>query len=77
MVCELLWLPFVVSHGVRNCLSLSPTFNPATTSPLDFACYAKMLVVGLFPLVFFLTSLIGLATYCQAWQPIAKLGKEL
>ena len=84
MVCKILWLLLVVSHGVRNCLSLSPTFNPATTSPLDFACYAKfshshakMLVVGFLPLVFFLVSLIGLTTYCQAWQRAMKCSKAL
>ena len=75
MVCEILWLPLVVSQGVRNCLSLSPTLNPTATPPLDFACYAKMLVVGFLPLVFFLASLIGLATYCQAWQRAMKCSK--
>ena len=43
MVCEILWLLLVVSHGVRNCLSLSPALSPATAPPLDFACYAKFL----------------------------------
>ena len=78
MVCELLWLPFVVSHGVRNCLSLSPVAAPS----LSFTCYAKfshslakILVVGFLPLVFFLASLIGLATYCQAWKMAMKCSK--
>ena len=84
MVYEILWLLLLfrmvckISHSVRNCLSLSPT----TTSPFDFACYvkfshsyAKMLVVGFLPLVFFLASLIGLATYCQAWKRAMKCSK--
>ena len=65
----------MVSQGVRNCPSLSPIVAP----PLDFACYAKfshrhakLLHVGFLPLVFFLASLIGLATYCQAWQRAMK-----
>ena len=65
----------MVSQGVRNCPSLSPIVAP----PLDFGCYAKfshrhakLLHVGFLPLVFFLASLIGLATYCQAWQRAMK-----
>ena len=87
MVCEIhfcciLWFRrmYEISHNVRNCPSLSPTAAP----PLDFACYAKflhrhakLLHIGFLPLTFFLASLIGLATYCQAWKPIAKLGKWL
>ena len=37
--------------------------------------HAKMLVVGLFPLVFFLASLTSLTTYCQAWQRAMKCSK--
>ena len=37
--------------------------------------HAKLLHVGFLPLVFFLTSLIGLATYCQAWQRAMKCSK--
>ena len=37
--------------------------------------YAKMLVAEFLPLVFFLASLIGLATYCQAWQRAMKCSK--
>ena len=75
MVCKIL-------HSVRNCLSLSPALNLAAIPPLDFSCYAKfshshakMLVVGLLPLVFFLASLIGLTTYFQAWQRAMKCSK--
>ena len=82
MVCEILWLPLVVSHGVRNYLSLSPTLSPAATPPFGLACYvkflhshAKMLVVGFLLLVFFFASLIGLATYCQAWKRAMKCSK--
>ena len=64
-------LQLVVSQGVWNGPSLSPTVAP----PLDFTCYAKfshrhakLLHVGFLPLVFFLASLIGLAIYCQAWK---------
>ena len=72
MVYEIhFWLHLMVSQGVRNCPSLSRVAAP----PLDFTCYAKfshrhakLLDVGFLPLVFFLASLIGLATYCQAWQ---------
>ena len=62
----ILWFRRVckISHSVRNCPSLSLVTPP----PLDFACYAKLLHVGFLPLVFFLASLIGLATYCQAWK---------
>ena len=70
-VCEIL-------YNVSNCLSLSL----ATAPPLNFACYAKfsyshakMLHVGFLPLVFFLASLIGLATYCQAWKRAMKWSK--
>ena len=63
-VCE-------ISHSVQNCPSLSPT----APSPLDFACYAKLLHVGFLPLVFFLASLIGLKTYYQAWQRAMKCSK--
>ena len=69
---------YEISHNVRNCPSLSPTAAP----PLDFACYAKflhrhakLLHIGFLPLVFFLASLIGLATYCQAWQMAMKCSK--
>ena len=65
------FLHLVVSQGVRNCSSLSPTVAP----PLDFTCYAKLLHVGFLPLVFFLASLIGLATYCQAWKRAMKWSK--
>ena len=79
MVCEIhFFLHFLVSQGVQNCPSLSPVAAP----PLDFACYAKflhrhakLLHVEFLPLVFFLTSLIGLATYCQAWQRAMKCSK--
>ena len=85
MVCEIhfcciLWFRrmYEISHNVRNCPSLSPTAAP----PLDFACYAKflhrhakLLHIGFLPLVFFLASLIGLATYCQAWQMAMKCSK--
>ena len=64
-------LHFVVSQGVRNC----PSLSSAAHSPLDFTCYAKLLHVGFLPLVFFLASLIGLATYCQAWQRAMKCSK--
>ena len=37
--------------------------------------HAKMLAIGLLPLVFFLASLIGVATYCQAWQRAMKCSK--
>ena len=60
-VCE-------ISHSMQNCPSLSPTTAP----PLDFASYAKLLHVGFLSLVFFLASLIGLATYYQAWQRAMK-----
>ena len=39
--------------------------------------HAKLLHVGFLPLVFFLASLIGLATYCQAWQKAMKCSKTL
>ena len=79
MVREILFfLHLVVSQGVRNCLSLSPVAAP----PLNFSCYtkfshkhAKLLHVGFLPLVFFLASLIGLATYCQAWKRAMKCSK--
>ena len=65
----------MVSQGVRNCPSLSPAVAPS----LDFACYAKflhrhakLLHVEFLSLVFFLASLIGLATYYQAWQRAMK-----
>ena len=67
-VCEIL-------HSVQNCTLL----NPAAVLPLDFAWYAKfslrhakLLHVGFLSLVFFLASLIGLATYYQAWQRAMK-----
>ena len=37
--------------------------------------HAKLLHVGFLPLVFFLASLIGFATYCQAWQRAMKCYK--
>ena len=37
--------------------------------------HAKMLVVGFLPLVFFLASMIGLVTYCQAWKRAMKCSK--
>ena len=68
----------MVLQGLRNC----PSLSPAATPPLDFACYAKfshrhakLLHVGFLPLVFFLASLIGLATYFQAWQRAMKCSK--
>ena len=67
--CEISHL--VVSQGMRNC----PSLNPAAAPPLDFSCYAKLLHVGFLPLVFFLASLIGLATYCQAWKRAMKCFK--
>ena len=84
MVCEIdfcciLWFYRVheILHSVQNC----PSLNPAS-APLDFACYAKfwhrhgkLLHVGFLPLVFFLTSLISLATYCQAWKRAMKWSK--
>ena len=79
MVCEIhVLLHLVVSQGVQNCLALSPVAAP----PLNFSCYtkfshkhAKLLHVGFLPLVFFLASLIGLATYSQAWQRAMKCSK--
>ena len=79
MVCEIhFWLHLMVSQGVQNCPSLSRVVAP----PLDFTSYAKfshshakMLVVGFLPLVFFLASLIGLATYYQAWKRAMKCSK--
>ena len=67
------WCGFAgeISHSVRNC----PSLNPAVAHPLDFACYAKLLHVGFLPLVFFGSSLIGLETYCQAWQRAMKCSK--
>ena len=81
MVYEIhFWLHLMVSQGVRNCPSLSRVAAP----PLDFTCYAKfshshakMLHVGFLPLVFFHASLIGLATYCQAWKMAMKCSKAL
>ena len=67
-----------ISHSVRNW----PLLSPAAITPLDFTCYvkflhshAKLLHVGFLPLVFFLASLIGLATYCQAWKRAMKCSK--
>ena len=37
--------------------------------------HEKMLVVGFLPLVFFLASMIGLVTYCQAWKKAMKCSK--
>ena len=37
--------------------------------------HAEMLIVGFISLVFFLASLIGLATYCQAWKRVKKCSK--
>ena len=81
MVCEIIWLPLVASHGVQNCFSLNPALSLAAAPP-DFACYAKfshshvnMLVVGFLSLVFFLASLIGLATYFQPWKRAMKCSK--
>ena len=72
-VCEIL-------HSVQNCTLLNLTVVP----PLDFAWYAKfshrhakLLHVGFLPLVFLLISLIGLATYCQAWQRAMRCSKAL
>ena len=67
------FLHLVVSQGVRNCPSLSPIVAP----PLDFACYAKFSHrhAKLNILDFFPTSLIGLATYCQAWKRAMKCSK--
>ena len=70
-VRNLFLLHLMVSHSVQNFPSLSPIVAP----PLDFACYAKLLHVGFLRLVFFLASLIGLATYCQAWQKAMKCSK--
>ena len=79
-----LWIRRVckILHSVRNCLSLSPALNLAAIPPLDFSCYAKfshshakMLHVRFLPLLFFLASLIGLATCCQAWQRAMKFSK--
>ena len=68
----------MVSQGVWNC----PLLSPAAPPPFDFACYekfshrhAKLLHIGFLPLVFFLVCLIGLATYCQAWQRAMKCFK--
>ena len=75
MVCEILWLLIVVSHGVRN------FFHSVLLSILQLLLllishsHAKMLVVGFLPLGFFLAFLIGLATYCQAWQKAMKCSK--
>ena len=75
------------SYGFAGCTKfhtvckICPSLNPAAT-PLNFcmlcenfAYHAKMLVVGFLPLIFFLASMIGLATYCQAWQRAMKCSK--
>ena len=74
-----------ISHGVRNSLAASCGFAWCEKS---FCClkwfrmvckishnHVKMLLVGFLPLVFFLASLIGLATYCQAWKKAMKCSK--
>ena len=70
MVCE-------ISHSVRNCLSVNLALSPEAAPPLDFACYAKMLVVGFLPLVFFLASLVGLAKGYEVLQNLDSLCIEL
>ena len=70
--CEILWLPLVVSQGVLN-LSFTQSYS-CSSSKFSYS-HAKMLVVGFLPLVFFLASLIGLATYCQALQRAMKCSK--
>ena len=66
----------------RIVCEICPSLSPIAAPPLNFrmlceifAYHAKMLVVGFLPLVFFLASLIGLATYCQAWQRAMKCSK--
>ena len=79
---------FVASYGFAGCAKLSFTQSSSCSSSWFrmlyeiFACYtkfshrhAKLLHVGFLPLVFFLASLIGLATYCQAWKRAMKCSK--
>ena len=70
----LLWFCRVcaILHNVRN---LSFTQSCSYSSSKFLHSHVKILVVGFFPLVFFLVSLFGLATYCQAWQRAMKCSK--
>ena len=76
---------FATSCGFVGCSKFCTVFEivlHSICSKLSFTCYAKfshrhakLLHVGFLPLVFFLASLIVLATYCQAWKRAMKWSK--